>query len=101
MSGVRLVIHAPTPAALSRARANARNLLAVDPAARVEIVANAGAVRAVLEMPEAETDALTVLCRNSLAGQGLAVPAGAPATVDAGVLHIARRQHEGWAYMRA
>lgn len=95
---LRLLIHAPTPAALARARSNARNLLRADPTAEVEIVANAGAVPAALESGELEPPLL--LCGNTLAAQDLTAPQSAR-IVPAAVLHIVTRQHEGWAYMRA
>ena len=98
---IRLLIHAPTPEALTRARSNARNLLAAAPEAEVEIVVNAAGARAAVEgppTPQGETD--PVLCRNSIVNMGLTAPEGAR-VVDAAVLHIARRQAEGWAYMRA
>lgn len=98
---IRLLIHAPTAEALDRARSNARNLLAARPNAQVEIVANAAGTRAAIEGPETiPGETVPVLCRNSITGQGLTPPEGVP-TVEAAVLHIARRQNEGWAYMRA
>ena len=97
---IRLVIHAPTKAALERARRNLRNLLAADPDAQVELVANGAAVRVAVEEPDAGSDGHLVLCRNSLRAADLAAPQGI-ATADAAVLHIARRQAEGWGYFRA
>ena len=95
---LRLLIHAPTAAALARARSNARNLLRADPTAEGESVVNAGAVATASETGEVEPPLL--LCGNSLAAQGLVAPETAR-VVSAAVLHIATRQHEGWAYMRA
>lgn len=99
---MRLVIHAPTAAALDRAMSNAGNFLQADHSAEVEIVVNAAAVSAVLADPKPflGTGAKVLLCRNTLDRQGLAPPPGAH-TVPAAVLHIAERQAEGWAYMRA
>ena len=94
-----ILLHAPTPEGLARARSNARNALAAAPDTRIEIVANAGGVAAALADPDAATDPLLRLCRNSLRGQGL--DPGDLATVPVAVLHIARRQSEGWAYIRA
>lgn len=94
----RLVIHAPTPEALERARRNARNLLALMPEAEVEIVANGGAVAASLDKPD-ETDAHLVLCRNSLVAARR--EAGERRSVEAAVVHILDRQNDGWAYVRA
>ena len=96
---MRLLIHAPTETALTRARSNARNLLAGVPDAEVEIVVNAAAVRAALDAPDAETDTLLVFCGNSLRAQGLQAPR-AP-VVAAAVRYIAERQAAGWAYIRA
>jgi NitT/TauT family transport system ATP-binding protein len=96
---VRLIIHAPTPAALERGRRNLANLLKAAPDAQVELVANAGAVGAALESPHA-LDTHLRLCRNTLDANALAAPPDV-AVVGAAVLHIAERQAEGWAYMRA
>ena len=52
----KLLIHAPTAKALGRARRNLVNLLAAQPAAHVELVANGAAVAAALAQPAAETD---------------------------------------------
>jgi len=96
---VRLIIHAPTPGALERGRRNLANLLKAAPDAQVELVVNAGAVAAALENPQA-LDAHLRVCRNTLEANTLTAPPGV-AVVDAAVLHIAQRQAEGWAYMRA
>lgn len=96
---IQLLIHAPTPGSLDRARRNAANLHKADPEARVEIVANAGAVAAALADAH-PTDTHLVLCQNTLTATGAAAPAHIR-TVSAAVLHIAQRQTEGWAYMRA
>ena len=96
---VRLLIHAPTPGALERARRNLANLLKIAPDAEVELVANAGAVAAALEQPS-PLDTHLRLCRNTLQANALAAPAGI-AVVPAAVLHLAQRQAQGWAYMRA
>ncbi|AWU97623.1 hypothetical protein DM194_25325 (plasmid) [Azospirillum ramasamyi] len=96
---LRLVIHAPTPAALERARNNARNLLKARPDAEIRIVVNAGAVAAALDGPDAETDRLLRVCGNTLAKTGRT--AEGLTVVPAGVLDIAEAQAEGWGYMRA
>lgn len=96
---IRLLIHAPTPAALERARRNAANLKKAAPQAQVEIVANAGAVAAALAESHA-TDEHLLLCANTLAATGAQAPATLR-TVPAAVLHLAQRQGEGWAYIRA
>ncbi|RYG13215.1 MAG: hypothetical protein EON92_06155 [Burkholderiales bacterium] len=96
---IRLLIHAPTPAALERGRRNLANLLKAEPAAQVELVVNAGAEAAALDTPHA-LDAHLRVCRNSLAAAGMHAPEGLT-VIDAAVLHIVLRQHEGWAYLRA
>lgn len=100
MTALRVILHAPTKAALLRAQSNARNLLAEDPLAKVEIVVNAGAVVPALAMTDAALAGHMVLCQNSLTRQGVQAPPGLR-VVDAAVVHIARRQAEGWAYIRA
>lgn len=96
---VRLLIHAPTPAALERARRNATNLRRIAPAAEIEIVVNSAAVAAALDNPH-PSDEWLVVCANTLVATGATVKAGTR-TADAAVLHIAQRQAQGWAYMRA
>ncbi|MBP2301351.1 DsrE family protein [Azospirillum picis] len=96
---LRLVIHAPTPAALERARNNARNLLKARPDAEVRIVVNAGAVAAALDTPDGDTDGLLRVCGNTLGRLGRS--AGGLTVVAAGVLDIAEAQAAGWGYMRA
>lgn len=97
---LRVVIHAPTAAALKRARSNARNLLRAEPDVQVRIIANAEAAAAALTTPDAETDQHLALCLNSLKAQGLSAPVGI-ATVPAAVVELARLQADGWAYIRA
>ncbi len=94
-----LVIHAPTPGALERARRNAANLHKAMPEVELEIVVNAGAVAAALAKPD-PADRWLVICGNTLKATGMQAPEGLR-VVDAAVAHIARRQWEGWAYMRA
>lgn len=96
---LRLLIHAADEASLARARSNARNLLATEPDAAVEIVVNGPAVAAALATPD-DTDRLLRLCANTLANQDLEAPPEI-ARVRAAVLYIAQRQRDGWAYMRA
>lgn len=96
---MRLVIHAPTPNALGRARSAARRLLASDPEAEVEIVVEGDAVAAALQQHDAATDALLVFCGASLNGTAAVSPA-AP-VVALAMRYIAERQALGWAYLRA
>lgn len=99
MENLRLIIHAPTIGSLERGRRNLANLLKQAPTAQVELVINAGAVAAALEAPSPLDSHLRV-CRNTLEANQLIAPEGA-IVVAAAVLHIAQRQAEGWAYMRA
>ncbi len=100
MPSLHVLIHAPTEAALARARSNARNLMKARPDALVEIVANAAGVAPAIATPDPATDPFLRLCGNSLAGQGLEAPVHL-AVVPAAVVHLAERQAEGWAYIRA
>jgi len=95
----QLLIHAPTAGALERARRNAVNMQKAMPEVGIEIVVNAGAVAAALAQPD-PADRWLVICGNTLKATGLQAPEGLQ-VVDAAVAHIARRQWEGWAYMRA
>jgi uncharacterized protein len=100
LKAISLLIHAPEPEALVRARNNARNLLKAAPDARCEIVVNAGAVASALDQPDPETDALLRICGNTLQQTGLIPPEGLTVVVAA-VLHLAERQRDGWQYIRA
>jgi intracellular sulfur oxidation DsrE/DsrF family protein len=99
MENLRLIIHAPTAGALERGRRNLANLLKQAPTAKVELVINAGAVAAALDAPSPLDSHLRV-CRNTLEANQFIAPDGIN-VVAAAVLHIAQRQAEGWAYMRA
>lgn len=97
---VKLIVHAPTPAALVRARRNVVNLLAADSEAEIELVVNGEAAAAALGSPDPATDGHLLLCANSLASAGLHPPEGIR-TVDAAILYIAQCQADGWSYFRA
>lgn len=98
---LKILLHAPTPGALARARSNAANLLKNEPAPEVRIVLNADAVAAALDLPDPVTDGLTMLCPNTLAR--ICRVAREPLTVlaEGSVLALARMQGEGWRYIRA
>jgi uncharacterized protein len=96
---IRLVIHAPTAGALERARRNAANLRRAHGDAELEIVVNSTAVAAALGVSDPTDDCL-VICGNTLAATGAQAKAGMR-VVPAAVLHIVKRQFDGWAYMRA
>ena len=100
-SGIRIVLHAPSAASLSRARSNVANLVNGDREINVRIVVNAGAVAVVLDEPDVVADPLTLICPNSL--KKISRSAGTPLTVlpEAGVLALARMQADGWHYVRA
>lgn len=94
-----VIIHAVDAESLRRARNNAANLLHAEPQATVEIVVNAQAVAAALDAPHAQ-DSLLRVCGNTLTKLNRQAPAGIR-VVAAAVVHIARRQQAGWAYIRA
>lgn len=98
---LKIVLHAPTPGALARARSNANNLMKQRPAPEVRILLNADAVAAALDNPDEASDGLTLLCPNTL--QRIGRQARAPLTVlqDGSVLALARMQGDGWRYIRA
>lgn len=96
----KLIVHAPTVAALHRARRNIVNLLAAEPGAMVELVVNAAAVAEAIASPDQATDRYLVLCENSLRAASLAKPPDCR-SVPAAVSYIAYRQAAGWSYFRA
>jgi intracellular sulfur oxidation DsrE/DsrF family protein len=63
---LRVLIHAPTAGAVTRARNNAVNLLVAAPESEVRILVNAEGVAALLDSPRPETDVLTLVCANTL-----------------------------------
>lgn len=97
---LRVLIHAPTPAALERARNSAANLRKASPDADVRIIANAQAVGAALDAPS-EQDALTWLCPNTLANTGRQARAPLQVLPQAAILALALQQQAGWVYIRA
>ena len=98
---LRILLHAPTAAALVRARNNVANLVKGAPQAAVRIVVNAGAVAAALDAPDAMADALTLVCANTLNKIGRAAPEPLTVLDEGAVLALARMQGEGWRYVRA
>ena len=98
---LKILLHAPTPGALARARSNANNLRKQSPATEVRILLNAEAVAAALDNPDEAADGLTLLCPNTL--QRIGRQARHPLTVlqEGSVLALARMQGEGWRYIRA
>lgn len=100
MSNLKVILHAPTPQALQRARNNAANLRNAAPDAVVRIVANAQAVEKAVGERDAATDQCLTLCNNSLKKHSLDAPEGVDTTASA-ILLIAQLQQEGWLYIRA
>ncbi|MGV3742452.1 MAG: hypothetical protein ACO1NO_09115 [Burkholderiaceae bacterium] len=99
-SSSRILIHAPTAGAVERARNNATNLVREMPDAQVHIIVNADGVPAVLDNPRADSDALTLVCSNTLKRIGR--EAAAPLqTVPSAILAIVAMQQDGWLYVRA
>ena len=96
-----IVLHAPTAAAVTRARNNAANLLKQSAPVEVRIVVNAEAVRAALDAPDPAADALTLVCPNTLARIERSAPEPFTVLDEAAVLAIARMQADGWHYIRS
>lgn len=100
MAELKIVLHAPTPGALARARSNAMNIQKSQPNAQVRIVANGEAIEEAVSKRDAGTDECLVLCSNSLRKHDLDAPDGVEVTT-AGVLLLAQLQQDGWIYIRA
>lgn len=98
---IRILLHAPTAAAVTRARSNAANLLQQPAPVEVRIVVNSEGVEAVLDAPDAATDGLTLVCPNTLARIGRPAPEPLMVLGEGAVLAIARMQTDGWHYIRA
>ena len=97
---MQLIIHAPTVAALERARRNLANLLVSEPNAEVELVVNGAAAIEAVRHPNPEIAPYCVVCENTLRTANLEVP-NELRTTEAAIVHIAHRQAEGWSYFRA
>lgn len=98
---LRVLFHAPTAAALARARNNATNLKRASPNAEVRIIANAQAVAPALDTVHELQDPVTWLCPISLAGAKRATREPLQVLPGPAVLEIAQLQQAGWAYIRA
>lgn len=98
---IRIVLHAPTAAAVTRARNNAANLLKQPAPVEVRIVVNAEAVLNVLDEPDPAGDSLTHVCPNTLSRIGRMAPDPLTVLDEAAVLAIARMQADGWHYIRS
>jgi len=99
----RIVLHAPSPQALARARGNFKNLKAANPELEVWIIVNAQAVQAVLDQPDDLGPALAqmLLCPNTLRNNGLSAPENIQVLPMGAVEAIARMQQDGWTYIRS
>ena len=98
---LRILLHAPTAAAVTRARNNLANLMKSAEAVEARIVLNADAVRAALDEPNEAADPLTLVCPNTLQRIGRCAPASMTVLDEAAILAIARMQAAGWLYVRA
>ena len=98
---IRIVLHAPTVRAVTRARNNAANLLKQPAPVEVRIVVNAEAVLTVLDEPDPAGDSLTHVCPNTLSRIGRMAPEPLTVLDEAAVLAIARMQADGWHYIRS
>lgn len=97
----RVILHAPTPGALERARSNARNLLKDIPEAQIRIIANAQAVNACVEGAEHDCDHYTYLCPNTLRNQSLTAPERFKTLGQGAITALVQFQAENWIYIRA
>lgn len=97
---LKVALHAPTPAALQRARNNAMNLKKEEPGATVRIIVNAEAVAAALDLAHSDADTLTWLCPNTLERIGRENREPLRLLDRAAVLELARLQQTGWIYIR-
>ena len=97
---LRILLHAPSAAALQRARRSALDVLKVRPDTQIEILADAEGAEAALVRHEEATDHLVVLCEASLRRSGLGPPEGRR-TAPLAALLLVHRQAEGWTYIHA
>ncbi|MFT0546225.1 hypothetical protein ACMHYO_07725 [Allopusillimonas ginsengisoli] len=98
---LKVILHAPTPAALERARNNAANLRRESSDVDVRIIVNAQAVAAALDVVHPEMDTLTWLCPNTLSKIDRENRVPLRLLAGPAVLEIARLQQAGWRYIRS
>lgn len=98
----KVLLHAPTTAALARARGNFKNLSTAHPEAEILIIVNAQAVQAIIDAPLEMGAALAhvQLCPNSLKNMGLQAPPHIQVLPIGAVDALARLQKADWAYIR-
>lgn len=97
---LKVILHAPTAAALERARNNAANLRREAPDAEVRIIVNAQGVAVAIDTLH-EQDVATWLCPISLGRANRAGRQPLQVLARPAVLEIARLQQAGWIYIRA
>lgn len=98
---LKVLFHAPTPAALQRARNNAMNVRREDPEADVRIIVNAEAVASALDQGHPDMDVLTWVCPNTLARTNRENRKPLRLLDGAAALELARLQQNGWVYIRS
>ena len=99
-SPLRILVHAPTAAALTRAHNNANNIAANDPAPAVRILVDGDAVAAVLDAPDAVLDTRTLVCPNTLGRMNRNAPSPLVVLPQGAALSLALMQQEGWGFVR-
>ena len=97
---IRILFHAPTAAALERARRSAVNVGEAHPQAEILIVVNAEGAETALVRHDDATDPLIVICEATLRRSGLRAPPGRR-TTPLSTIFMVERQAEGWTYVRA
>lgn len=98
---MKVLLHAPTPTGLERARNNAANLKRAQPEAQVRIIANAQAVVVALDVAHPELDALTWICPNTLRNINRENRVPLNVLADPAIVEMVRLQQEGWVYIRS
>jgi len=97
----KVILHAPTPAALERARNNAANFRRENPEADVRIIVNAEAVAAALDAAHPDMDARTWVCPNTLKRINRENRPPLQSLGGAAISEIVRLQGQGWIYIRS
>ncbi|RCW67940.1 hypothetical protein [Pseudorhodoferax soli] len=98
---LKVILHAPTPAALERARKNAVNLLRDAPDTDLRIVLNAEAVEAALDHAHADMDARTWVCPTTLNRIGRENRPPLQVMTSSAIIEIAYMLRAGWVYIRS
>ncbi|MDF8361260.1 hypothetical protein [Achromobacter anxifer] len=98
---LKVILHAPTPSALDRARKNAVNLLRDAPDTELRIVLNAEAVEAALDQTHADLDGHTWVCPTTLTRIGRENRPPLRVLAGPAVIEMVRMQKAGWVYIRS